>query len=105
VHSGERLSYDSCFNAWFEGYLEPAVAAASTSQKHREAYSQQKAAEFQEKCGAVWESYKACVQKAVKNKGLDALLQQARDENPLKEPPSIPNSSQGNASTSAKSQS
>lgn len=29
-------------------------------------------------------------QKAVKNKGLDVLLDQARAENPLKEPPSIP---------------
>ncbi|KAG5636846.1 hypothetical protein H0H81_006639 [Sphagnurus paluster] len=83
-----KIEYDSCFNAWFEGYLEPAVAASSRSA--REAYSQRKAAEFQEKCGKVWESYRECVQKAVKEKGLDELLQQARDENPLTEPPPPP---------------
>ncbi|RDB27126.1 Mitochondrial distribution and morphology protein 35 [Hypsizygus marmoreus] len=84
-----KLEYDACFNAWFEGYLEPAVAAsASTAQ--REAYSHRKAAEFQEKCGKVWESYRLCVQKAVKDKGLEALLQQARDENPLTEAPPPP---------------
>ncbi|KAG6837166.1 hypothetical protein H0H93_013756 [Arthromyces matolae] len=81
-----KLEYDACFNAWFEGYLEPAVAASS-SRSQREAYSQRKAAEFNEKCGKIWERYRACVQKAVKEKGLDALLQQARDENPLTEPP------------------
>ncbi|KAG6917486.1 hypothetical protein DXG01_002349 [Tephrocybe rancida] len=85
-----KLEYDSCFNAWFEGYLEPAVAAASSSAPAREAYSQRKAAEFNEKCGRVWETYRQCVQKAVNEKGLDTLLQQARDENPLTVPPPPP---------------
>ncbi|KAG5641489.1 hypothetical protein DXG03_005100 [Asterophora parasitica] len=84
-----KLEYDSCFNTWFEGYLEPAIAAAETPAK-REAYSRQKATEFQEKCGKIWESYRDCVSKAVKEKGLDTLLQQARDENPLTEPPLPP---------------
>ena len=56
-----KRSYDSCFNSWFEGYLEPAIAASST-QEQRAAYSKQKASEFQEKCGRIWEEYKACVQ-------------------------------------------
>lgn len=43
-----KLEYDSCFNAWFEGYLEPAVAASSSEQ--RSSYSKQKADEFQQKC-------------------------------------------------------
>ncbi len=30
------------------------------------------------------------IQKAVKEKGLDELLDQARKENPLKEPPQMP---------------
>jgi len=94
-----KHEYDSCFNAWFEGYLEPAVAA-SASPTQREAYSQQKAAEFQERCGKIWESYRECLQKAVKEKGLDTLLQQARDENPLTEPPPPP-SSTSEASTSS----
>ncbi|KAF9467398.1 hypothetical protein BDZ94DRAFT_1305472 [Collybia nuda] len=90
-----KLEYDSCFNAWFEGYLEPAVAA-SASPKERANYSKQKADEFQQKCGKVWESYRFCVKKAVKEKGLDDLLQQARDENPLTEPPPPPPSSSEN---------
>ncbi|CAA7268727.1 unnamed protein product [Cyclocybe aegerita] len=80
-----KQAYDSCFNSWFEGYLEPAIAA-STSVEARAAYSKKKADEFQAKCGKVWDEYKACVQKAVKEKGLDKLLQQAREENPLIEP-------------------
>lgn len=91
-----KHEYDTCFNAWFEGYLEPAVAA-STSVEKRTAYSKQKAEEFDRKCGGVWESYKACVQKAVKEKGLDQLLVQARDEYPLKEPPSTNDTGSGHA--------
>ena len=60
-----KIAYDSCFNAWFEGYLEPAVAAASASPQQRQVYSQQKAAEFQEKCGGIWEDYRKCVQVAL----------------------------------------
>lgn len=105
-----KQNYDSCFNSWFEGYLEPAIAASSTPEQ-RSAHSKQKANEFQENCGKIWEKYKACVQvragklcllshyhsssyqEAVKEKGLDKLLQQAREENPLVDPipePSVP---------------
>lgn len=82
-----KEKYDTCFNAWFEGYLEPAVAASSSE---RGAYSKKKADEFQAKCGKVWEQYKECIQRAVKEKGLDKLLQQAREENPLTMPPPPP---------------
>jgi len=100
-----KLEYDSCFNAWFEGYLEPAIAASSSQQQQAD-YSKRKADEFQQKCGKVWENYRACVQvrslmlgihfytevcieqKAVKAEGLDTLLDQARQEHPLKEPTS-----------------
>ncbi|KAF8887017.1 mitochondrial distribution/morphology family 35/apoptosis, partial [Gymnopilus junonius] len=81
-----KREYDSCFNSWFEGYLEPAVAA-SQNVEARAAYSKKKADEFQAKCGKVWEEYKACVQRAVRERGLDQLLAQAREENPLNEPP------------------
>jgi len=84
-----KHEYDSCFNAWFEGYLEPAVAVSATP-KERADYSKRKAEEFQRKCGKIWESYRKCVQKAVKERGLETLLQQARDENPLTEPPPPP---------------
>lgn len=116
-----KREYDSCFNAWFEGYLEPAVA---TSPEERSKYSQEKAAEYERNCGKIWTQYRECVQvtircsfpsrygpgltlvatsffslhvlalrriqKAVKDKGLDVLLEQARAENPLKEPPPAP---------------
>lgn len=114
-----KREYDTCFNAWFEGYLEPAVAATP---EQRTQYSQDKAAEYERNCGKIWVQYRECVQvialhhaflpelrnlpfcfcdivflvgdrmvqKAVKEKGLDVLLDQARAENPLKEPPPTP---------------
>ncbi|TFK65062.1 hypothetical protein BDN72DRAFT_846052 [Pluteus cervinus] len=141
-----KKEYDLCFNAWFAGYLEPAVRISASSssnsssssssnqssnnnpansspgtpisswpastsitapaggkdqrrltaaeikaqkdaQAAREKYSKEKAEEFQRKCGGIWKDYRSCVQKAVKDKGLDALLQQAREENPLVNPP------------------
>lgn len=54
-----KTTYDTCFNAWFEGYLEPAV---SKTPAERTAYSKEKADEFEQKCGKVWKDYKACVQ-------------------------------------------
>jgi len=102
-----KLEYDSCFNSWFEGYLEPAVSASASSE-NRAKYSKEKAEEYERKCGKIWASYRECVrvcsvrflstryplnqdgdasQKAVKDKGLEDLLDQARKENPLKEPP------------------
>jgi TRIAP1/MDM35 family protein len=101
-----KLEYDSCFNSWFEGYLEPAVSA-SASPESRAKYSKEKAEEYERRCGKIWASYRECVQvrpvrcfifsliiehddvsqKAVKDKGLEDLLDHARKENPLKEPP------------------
>ena len=54
-----KHEYDSCFNAWFEGYLEPAV---TTSSQTRSDYTKRKADEFNTKCGPVWEKYRACIQ-------------------------------------------
>ena len=56
-----KFKYDICFNAWFEGYLEPAVAVSS-SEHVAAAYLKQKADEFEVKCGRVWGQYRACVQ-------------------------------------------
>ncbi|OBZ78075.1 hypothetical protein A0H81_02750 [Grifola frondosa] len=81
-----KREYDTCFNAWFEGYLEPALSTSATSEQ-RSKYSQEKAAEYEQSCGKIWMEYRKCVQKAVKDKGLDVLLDQAREENPLKTPP------------------
>ena len=101
-----KRKYDACFNAWFEGYLEPAVSASITPEQ-RTRFSQEKAAQFERSCGQLWREYRDCVQvgtpksdvtlrtprpdhppqRAVKEKGLDVLLEQARAENPLKEQP------------------
>lgn len=55
-----KLEYDSCFNSWFEGYLEPAVSA-SASPESRAKYSKEKADEYERKCGRIWASYRDCV--------------------------------------------
>jgi TRIAP1/MDM35 family protein len=115
-----KLSYDSCFNAWFAGYLEPALSAQQQREKDRnpEAYAKQKAEEYQEKCGKIWESYRDCVQvrdyiltrrvahhtslqRAIKEKGLTELLDQAREENPLKDPTPVDPSAQGEQSSAS----
>ena len=100
-----KQQYDACFNAWFEGYLEPAVAASKGTPEERAAYSQAKAAEYERNCGALWTQYRDCVQvgtvyqsfeilltfhsqRAVKDKGLDGVLEEARKDNPLEGSPS-----------------
>ncbi|KAH9930463.1 mitochondrial distribution/morphology family 35/apoptosis [Epithele typhae] len=89
-----KRKYDGCFNAWFEGYLEPAVSASATAEQ-RSQFSQEKAAEFERNCGRLWKEYRACVQKAVQDKGLTDLLDQARKENPLRDPPGPSSGSSG----------
>ncbi|KIY63528.1 hypothetical protein CYLTODRAFT_359807 [Cylindrobasidium torrendii FP15055 ss-10] len=86
-----KQAYDTCFNAWFEGYLEPAVAVRN-QQNSREVYAKQKAEEFEAKCGKLWVSYKSCIQGALKEKGIDDMLKQAREEHPLKEAVPVPSS-------------
>lgn len=56
-----KLKYDSCFNAWFEGYLQPAVSA-SANPAEREQYRKSKAEEYEQNCGKLWDEYKSCVQ-------------------------------------------
>ena len=80
---------------------------AASSKEQERAYSKRKAEEFEEQCGKVWESYRTCIavslahysvselthftQKAVTEKGLDTLLDQARRDNPLRDPePPVP---------------
>ncbi|KAF8837178.1 hypothetical protein BDN67DRAFT_973278 [Paxillus ammoniavirescens] len=95
-----KHAYDSCFNTWFEGYLEPAIKhSKNLPQGQRNEYAKQKAEEFEEKCGAIWAQYKECVQKAVRDRGLGELLDQAREENPLREPPPPPSAAGGTTSS------
>lgn len=60
-----KHEYDTCFNAWFEGYLEPAVAASKGTAEERAAYSQAKAAEYEKSCGAIWAQYRDCIQVSI----------------------------------------
>ena len=58
-----KQQYDSCFNAWFEGYLEPAVSHGTSDDKENAAaFSKAKADEFEARCGQIWNQYKECVQ-------------------------------------------
>ncbi|KAH7912361.1 hypothetical protein BJ138DRAFT_1100332 [Hygrophoropsis aurantiaca] len=98
-----KHAYDSCFNTWFEAYLDPHPTNPSASSSHKStspqstplnatsqaAYAKAQAAEFEARCGRVWREYRACVMKAVHEKGLGELLEQARAENPLKTPPDV----------------
>ncbi|KZT54174.1 hypothetical protein CALCODRAFT_439119 [Calocera cornea HHB12733] len=91
-----KHKYDACFNAWFEGYLQPlsapalagGAAAKPLTQEAREAAQRGKREEYERTCGKVWEAYRGCLSGALTEKRLDDLLQQAREENPMLEPES-----------------
>lgn len=59
-----KREYDSCFNSWFEGYLEPLSNASGSPSTgvERERRSREQAEEYERKCGSLWRSYKECVQ-------------------------------------------
>ena len=124
-----KLTYDTCFNAWFEGYLQPLTstngqggAAAPITQAQKEQRYKQKAEEYEAKCGQVWRDYRICVevsfiilfwtvacspemvsilQKAVHQNGLTTLLNEARAENPLKNPLPAISPAQSNAQSTS----
>jgi TRIAP1/MDM35 family protein len=105
-----KTKYDTCFNSWFEGYLEPAVAASTGAPEQRTAYAKQKAEEYERSCGQLFKQYQACLQvstvqdrpvraiqpdlqqKSMKDRGLEDMLNEARQENPLKTSPPPGNS-------------
>jgi TRIAP1/MDM35 family protein len=57
-----KHAYDTCFNAWFEGYLEPATPGGGTQPTDHAARAKKMAAEYEEKCGKLWAGYRECVQ-------------------------------------------
>ncbi|KAF8306784.1 hypothetical protein DL93DRAFT_2159797 [Clavulina sp. PMI_390] len=84
-----KHEYDNCFNSWFEGYLEPVVGSKGQppTDVERERHAKAKAEEYESNCGKLWTSYKECLNKAVVGSGLDKLLDDAREQNPLTEQP------------------
>ncbi|ELU45531.1 hypothetical protein AG1IA_00409 [Rhizoctonia solani AG-1 IA] len=57
-----KHAYDTCFNAWFEGYLEPATSSNNKQPSDPSSRAKKMAAEYEEKCGKLWEGYRECVQ-------------------------------------------
>ncbi|TXT15988.1 hypothetical protein VHUM_00491 [Vanrija humicola] len=73
-----KQRYDSCFNLWFEGYLQQPLDTSGMTR------AQIKAAEYERYCGAAWREYQGCLRKAIAaNTNLTTLLDQAREEHPL----------------------
>ena len=69
-----KHAYDSCFNTWFEGYLEPAIAhSINLSEGQRNEYAKKKAEEFERTCGSVWRQYKGCVQVRMPFQSYDSI--------------------------------
>ncbi|EIW67710.1 hypothetical protein TREMEDRAFT_33545, partial [Tremella mesenterica DSM 1558] len=76
-----KQRYDSCFNLWFEGYLQPALDSSNIS---RISSTPIKAEEYEMACGQAWREYQSCLKVAIKqNASLSTLLDQAREEHPL----------------------
>lgn len=60
-----KKRYDTCFNKWYsDKFLQ-----GNTESNHE--------------CDDIFKLYKACVWKAIKEKKLDVLIQDARQERPL----------------------
>jgi TRIAP1/MDM35 family protein len=63
-----KHAYDNCFNAWFEGYLQPIADKAAggqtdpLTQAQKQARYRQKAEEYEANCGDAWKSYRGCVE-------------------------------------------
>ena len=69
-----KHAYDSCFNTWFEVYLEPAIAhSRNLSEGQRNEYAKKKAEEFERTCGNVWRQYKGCVQVRMPFQSYDSI--------------------------------
>lgn len=60
-----KIKYDSCFNAWLESYLSPEVVTSASKTTNTDDSKAQRtrkmAKEYEEKCGAAWKAYNACV--------------------------------------------
>jgi len=79
-----KHAYDTCFNNWFAGYLQPSSDKAKAGEN-----TEAQVKDYEEKCGKIWEEYRACLQKAVTQKGLDDVLDRAREEAPLRDIKSV----------------
>jgi TRIAP1/MDM35 family protein len=111
-----KKAYDSCFNHWFDEYLQLAAPIPPTAGKgnpkveeERQAKIKAKAVQYEEKCGATWKAYRDCLevrehqlqldviwlirfalcQDGLQEKDLKGLIREARQEFPLKVPKDV----------------
>ncbi|KAG8985321.1 hypothetical protein FRB94_004193 [Tulasnella sp. JGI-2019a] len=97
-----KQAYDTCFNSWFQRYLTPSTSPRTPvlTSEEKLAQNRAKAADYEARCGSLWQEYQACVQRAVEGNGLAELLRESRDEPPLTYPSGSSNgSSSSQAST------
>ena len=64
-----KKAYDSCFNHWFDEYLQLAAPIPPSAGKgnpkveeERQAKIKAKAIEYEQKCGATWKAYRDCLE-------------------------------------------
>lgn len=57
-----KHAYDTCFNAWFEGYLEPTMMPGAAQPADHAVRAKMMATQYEEKCGKLWAGYRDCVQ-------------------------------------------
>ena len=61
-----KHAYDSCFNSWFAGYLQPQDKSKDSSQSgYNEEHTAAQVRDYQEKCGKLWKEYQDCVMVSV----------------------------------------
>lgn len=60
-----KRKFDSCFNSWFEGYINhaaPDKTPVGPEIAAREAAIQASALLYDERCGALWKEYSKCLE-------------------------------------------
>lgn len=60
-----KRRYDSCFNTWFEQYLNLASPATPTSTAVDPEALRKKGAELNTKCGDLFKIYRTCIEVSV----------------------------------------
>jgi len=82
-----KRQYDSCFNTWFEQYLNTSLpSSGNNNSKPDPEVLRSKGKELESKCGDLFKTYRRCIESDLEAKGLNELLNEARDAEPLHKP-------------------